>query len=303
MFRFLVSVLALVPLAAGATGTPAPVQGSSGAGLLQKQLVERLDRVASRLDGLVGYTIIDLTSGERIERLPAHVFPTASSIKIAILFELFKQADEGRLSLDAAVPWNASHAVGGSGVLFELTSPTLSLRDYATLMIVLSDNTATNVLIDRVGMDAVNARMKSLDLSTIVLRRKMMDLKAAVAGRENVATPADLAELLVAISKGDGLTPSSRDALLAILKKEKSSPMLRGIPEGVEVASKPGDLDGVRADAGIVYVPNRPYVFVAMAGWLRDDSDGERAIEDLSRACYEYFSRVAESSEFGRKIQ
>jgi beta-lactamase class A len=269
---------------------------------LRQQLVERLERTAALVDGLLGYAVVDLVSGARIDRLPNQLFPTASSIKIAILYELFRQADAGRLSLETRVPWDASRAVGGSGVLFELTSPTLSLRDYATLMIVLSDNTATNVLIDRVGMDAVNARMQSLGVPEIALRRHMMDLPAALAGRENVATPASLAKLLQIIYDGTGLSPSSRDALLGILKKHKSSPMLRGLPPDVPVASKPGDLDGVRADAGIVYLEHRPYLFVAMASWLEKDEEGERAIEDLSRACYEYFKRLAASSEYGRRV-
>jgi beta-lactamase class A len=293
---------------AGLAATTATVRvraqpDNGGLALLRKQLIDRLDRIASSVEGLAGYTVVDLTSGERIERLASHAFPTASSIKVAILYELFKQADERRLSLDAAVPWDPSKAVGGSGVLFELSSPLLTLRDYAILMIVLSDNTATNVLIDRVGMEAVNSRMKALGAPGILLRRKMMDLEAAVAGRENAATPGALATLLVAVQKGEGLTAASRDALLAILKKGKSSPMLRGIPAGVAVAGKPGDLDAVRADIGVVYVPDRPYVFVAMTSWLRNDADGERAIEELSRACYEHFSRLATSSEYGRTIR
>lgn len=299
------SLLLSVACWAALAGT-APAQRATGSiaapASLRQQLVERLERTAASVNGLLGYAVVDLVSGDRIDRLPNHTFPTASSIKIAILYELFRQADAGRMSLDTRVPWDASRAVGGSGVLFELSSPTLTLRDYATLMIVLSDNTATNVLIDRLGMDAVNARMQSLGAPEIALRRRMMDLDAALAGRENVATPASLAKLLQIIHDGTGLSPASRDALLGILKKHKTSPMRRGIPADVPVASKPGDLDGVRADAGIVYLENRPYLFVAMASWLEKDEDGERAIEDLSRACYEYFKRLAASSEYGRKV-
>jgi beta-lactamase class A len=270
---------------------------------VRQQLADRLERIAAGIDGVAGYTVIDLTNGDRLERLPAQAFPTASSIKLAILYELFKQADEGRVKLDATIPWDRTQAVGGSGVLFELSNPGLALRDYATLMIVLSDNTATNVVIERIGMEAVNARMRTLGAPEIQLRRRMMDLQAAQDGRENVATPGALARLLAAIHKGEGLAPASRDALVATLRKGKSSAMLRGIPAGVPVASKPGDLDGVRADAGIVYLPVRPYVFVAMTSWLQKDEEGERAIEDLSRAAFEYFSRVAASSEYGRRIR
>jgi len=278
-------------------------QPEGGAALLRVRLADRLERLARDVDGVMGYTVIDLTTGERIDRLASATFPTASSIKPAILYELFKQSDEGRVKLDAPVPWDAKRAVGGSGVLFGLSNPTLSLRDYATLMIVLSDNTATNVVIDAVGMDRVNARMQSLGLGDIRLRRRMMDLEAARQGHENVATPAALARLLMIIDKGEGVTAASREAMLSTLKKGKTSPMLRGIPPGVPVASKPGDLDAVRADAGIVYVPGRPYVFVAMTSWLQKDEDGERAIEEASRAAYQYFERLASSSEYGRKVR
>jgi beta-lactamase class A len=293
----------VLPCVAWLAAVPAFAQPQTGASLLREQLTRRLELIASRVDGLVGYTIVDLVNGERIERLASHPFPTASSIKIAILYEMFRQADEGRVSLDASIPWDPARAVGGSGVLFELSAPVLTLRDYATLMIVLSDNTATNVLIDALGIDAVTARMKTLGMPEIQLRRRMMDLEAALAGRENVASPAALAKLLEVVHKGDGLKPRSRDALLAILRKAKSSPMVRGIPSGVPVASKPGDLDGVRADAGIVSVAERPYVFVAMTSWLQRDEEGERAIEELSRTAYQYFSRLATASEYGRKVK
>ncbi len=293
-----------VVLFVSVAGAPLGAQPASpGAGVLRQRLIERLDTIAAGLDGVMGYTLIDLTTADRIERLPTHVFPTASSIKLAILYELFKQAEEGRVQIDAPRPWDAKRAVGGSGVLFELSNPTLNLRDYATLMVVLSDNTATNVVIDAVGMDRVNARMQALGVGDIRLRRRMIDLEAARKGNENVATTAALARLLAAIDKGEGLAPASRDAMLQILKKGKSSPMLRGIPSGVTVASKPGDLDAVRADAGIVYVPGRPYVFVAMTSWLQKDDDGERAIEEASRAAYQYFERLATASEYGRRIR
>jgi beta-lactamase class A len=298
MTRLLV-VLILLNLAAVHT-SPQPTPAST---VLRQHLVERLEGIASGLDGVMGYTVVDLTTGERIERLPNEVFPTASSIKLAILYELFKQSEEGRVRLDAPLTWEPKRAVGGSGVLFELSNPTLSLRDYATLMVVLSDNTATNVVIDAIGLDRVNARMQALGTAEIRLRRRMMDLEAAAKGNENVATPSALARLLTAIDKGEGLTPASRDAMVQILKKGKTSPMLRGIPPGVAVASKPGDLDAVRADAGVVYVPQRPYVFVAMTSWLQKDAEGERAIEDASRAAYQYFERLATASEFGRRIR
>ena len=280
----------------------AAAQADTRAGL-KAAFAERLDAIASSVDGVVGYTVVDLKTGDRFERRQADAFPTASTIKIAVLYELVKQADEKRLSLDDVRPFDRRHAVGGSGVLFELTSPALSLRDLATLMVLVSDNSATNAVIDAVGMDAVTSRMASLGLPATRLQRKMMDLDAARQGRENVSSPADVARLLTILDRGEGLSSMSREIALGILKKKKSTPLTRGLPADVEAASKPGDLDGVRVDAGIVYVPDRPYVFVMMQSWLADEAAGERALTEASRATYGYFSRLASSNDEGRRVR
>jgi beta-lactamase class A len=270
---------------------------------LKAAFAERLEAIASSVDGVVGYTVVDLKTGDRFERRQADLFPTASAIKIAVLYELVRQADEKRLSLDEVRPFDRRHVVGGSGVLFELTAPALSLRDLATLMVLVSDNSATNAVIDAVGMDAVTTRMASLGLSSTRLRRKMMDLDAARKGRENVSSPADLARLLTILDRGEGLSPAARELALGILRKRKSTPLTRGLPADVEAASKPGDLDGVRADAGIVYVPDRPYAFVMMQSWLADEAAGERALTEASRLAYGYFSRLASSNDEGRRVR
>jgi beta-lactamase class A len=270
---------------------------------LRAKLAATLERTAGALDGVMGYSIVDLTSGDRIERLPSAVFATASTIKLAILYELFKQADEGRLSLDTVRPLDRRQVVGGTGVLAELTAPSMPLRDYAILMVVLSDNTATNVLIDAVGMANVTARMASLGLHETKLRRKMIDIAAARRGDENVSTPAEIARLLEILYRGDGLKKESQEGLLAILKKPKSTPMRRGIPAGVAVANKPGTLEGVEVDAGIVYVEGRPYALAVMTSYLTQNAAGEAAIASASQAAFEYFSRLARSSEFGRAIR
>jgi beta-lactamase class A len=288
------AVALVMPTAAGQDSRLAELRGGFTA---------TLDRIASDLDGIMGYAIVDLATGDRIERLPDAVLATASTIKLSILYELFKQAEAGRLALDELRPLDRRHAVGGAGVLAQLTTPSLSLRDYATLMIVLSDNTATNVVIDAVGMERVTSRMAALGLTETMLRRRMIDAEAARRGDENVSTAGELARLLEMLHAGDGLSKPSQEQLLEILKKPKTTPIHRGIPGGVAVASKSGSLEGIQADAGIVYVPGRPYVFAVMTGYLKQAGDGERAITDASRAAFDYFSRLARSSEYGRIIR
>ncbi|MEO6213856.1 MAG: serine hydrolase [Vicinamibacterales bacterium] len=295
----MVCVALILSVGAGAQ-TPAPATKHSD---LRDKLVRRLAATAAGLDGVMGYTIVDLTTGDRIERFPAEVFPLASTIKLTLLYELFKQADEGKLNLAEMRPLDRRQVVGGSGVLAELTAPSLSLRDYATLMVVLSDNTATNVLIDAVGMEKVTARMAGAGLPSLKLRRKMIDLEAARRGDENVGSPSDVATLLGMIYRGEGLTKDSASAIVAILKKPKVTALRRGVDAGVDVANKPGMLDGVEADAGIVYLPGRPYIFVATTTFLNDNTAGEEAITAASRAVFDYFSRLAKASEYGREIR
>jgi beta-lactamase class A len=158
------------------------------------------------------------------------------------------------------------------------------------------------VLIDLVGMDNVTRRMSSLGLSATKLRRHMSDLAAARRGDENVSTPSDIVRLLEALSKGEGLVPSSRDEAIALLKKPKSSRLRKALPAEVEIADKPGELEGVRVDAGIVFAKNRPYILCLMTTYLKDETDGERAIEDAARAAYDYFSSLGAGGLYGREI-
>lgn len=270
---------------------------------LREKTRTQLAAIADGLDGVMGYVIVDIQSGERFERLAGETFPLASTIKLAILYEMFKQAEEGRLSLDESRPLDRRHVVGGSGVLVELTAPSMSLRDYAVLMIVLSDNSATNLLIDAVGMQNVTQRMSALGMPGLKLRRRMIDAEAALRGDENVGSPADVAKLLGIIHRGEGLRQESRDAIIAILRKAKPSALRDGVPSAVPVANKTGTLEGVAADAGIVYLADRPYIFVATTAYLKSNAAGQAAIRSASQAAFDYFNRIAKSSEFGRVIR
>ncbi len=274
---------------------------------MKAKLERRLQEIVGRLDGVAGYVVLDLSSGDRIAHLDRAVFPTASAIKLAIVYELFKQAQEGKVHLDERITLDRAKAVGGSGVLFEMGTPTLSISDYAVLMVTLSDNTATNVLIDRLGMADISHRMQALGLGETRLRRHMMDTAAAKRGDENVSTPNELAELLRLMTGpqapgGAAARPNPMAEAIELLKKPKESRLRKGLPEGVATADKPGELDGVRVDAGIVYATNRPYIFCVMTTFLKDEGEGEKAIEEMSRAAYEYFSRLGTGATLGRRL-
>jgi beta-lactamase class A len=268
---------------------------------LRRQLLARLDAVAQKLDGVVGYAIVDLTSNERVaSRLESEAFPTASAIKLAILYELLKQCDEGTLALDKPALLSRSQVVGGSGVLQHLSGPLLSLGDHAALMIILSDNTATNVVIDAVGMARVNARMKTLGLGDILLRRKMMDSAAVRRGDENVASPASLLKSAELLWRGEGLKKEARDAAMRILYQVPGA-IRSAVPSRVRVASKTGSLEGVRAEAAVVELDGRPFALAVMTTYLRNDADGSRAIGEVADAALSYFERLALGGAYGRK--
>jgi beta-lactamase class A len=178
----------------------------------------------------------------------------------------------------------------------------LTNRDLATMMIAVSDNSAANILIDRVGMQNVNALLDGLGLKHTRLQRKMMDLKAASEGRENVSTPREMMSLLDQIYRGKVLNQEMTSEFFKMLSTHKASPITRDLPEALRVADKPGELEGVRNDCGIVFVPNRPYAICAMTTYLRNEKDGESAIAEVSAMAYRMFDRLARGSQYGRVI-
>jgi len=279
--------------AAGAAGKEA---------VLMDKLRARMEAVDRGLDGVLGVAIKDLKSGATVALRPDEVFPQASSIKLAVLYELFRQAEEGRVDL-AETTRPGLPRVGGGGVLQVLGDRvTLTWRDLAVLMMGWSDNEATNVLIDRVGMDAVNRRLDTLELPRTRLQRRMIDLEAARRGRENVSTPSEMVRLAEALYRGAGLSPARAKDLLDVAAVEKDSPFRVPLPAGLRVADKPGSLESVRCVTAVVDLPGRPYAAAIMTTYLRRNEDGEAAIREISAAIYETFDRLARASEHGRII-
>jgi beta-lactamase class A len=286
------------------SGAPAPAADlpPKQAELLSK-LKARIEAVDQRLDGVLGVYVRDLAAGTTVELRPDEVFPTASSIKLAILYDLYRQSEEGRIDL-SEVTRPPLPRVRGGGVLQELDDRvSLTWRDLAILMMGWSDNEATNLLVRRLGMDAVNGRLDALSLAHTHLRRQMMDLDAARWGNENVSTPREIARLAEAVALGEGLSPERAKDLLAVATvPDEASSFRRGLPEGQRAVSKPGALEGVRCEAAWVDLRGRPYVASVMTTYLERDADGEEAIRDLSAAIFGTFTRLAHASDYGRII-
>ena len=272
--------------------------------VLWHKLEQQIQQTTQALDGVAGVALKDLTSGNEILVLPDEVFPTASSIKVAVLAELYRQAQQGKIKLTDLYVVDRKDIVPDSDVLAGLTPGVtrLTLRDLATIMVAVSDNSATNVLIDRLGMENVNSLLDSLGLKHTRLRRKMMDLAAAKEGRENVATPREMMLLLEALYQGKALNKELTADFFDVLSTHKESWIPVDLPPEVRIANKPGSLEGVRNDAGVIFVTNRPYILCVMSSYLRDERDGEAAISKISLDVFRTMDRLARASEYGRVV-
>lgn len=282
---------------------PRCLLGEDSRQVLRGKLLAKVDEIAASVDGVVGLTILDLETGDRLSIRGDMVFTQASAIKLPLLVELMRQVEEGKYDLDDSVKLEAKDVAPGSGVLQQLTpgKVTLTLRDVVTLMVTVSDNTATNMIIDRAGMDNVNATMTRLGLADTRLQRKMMDDEAWRADRENLSTPDQQADLLRLLYQGKILSEASRQEILRILSIPKPGPIRTLLPEGTRVAHKTGGLPGVVVDVGIVYLERRPFVVSAMTNWVEDEDKAGQAIAEIARVAYRYFDRLARSNSYGHR--
>ncbi|MEK7832731.1 MAG: serine hydrolase [Acidobacteriota bacterium] len=272
--------------------------------ILRRKLTSEIEKIAAGFDGVMGVAIRDLTTGEEILVNSNLTFPTGSSIKIPVLIELHKQASAGKYKLTDQRWLERADKVGGSGVINNFGDHTsqLSLNDLAVLMIVLSDNTATNMLIDQTGMANVNATLDQLGLKAIRLQRKMIDVAASARGDENIATPFAAMELMSKLYKGEVINRSLSDDVLKFLKLRKSSPIPKLIPSTVAIANKPGGIEGVACDWAIVYVPNRPFAISVMTNYNGENASADNEIAKVARLAYDYFARLARSTEYGARV-
>ena len=302
------ALFALLLVSISASAADAPLNDKQQ--VLWDRLRTAVAEVEQRLDGVLGVAILDLNSGQQLLIRPDEVFPQASSIKIAVLAELYHQAEQsahgmsGKATLKDRYVVRAADIVPDSAIMGGLTPGVTSLtnRDIATMMVAVSDNAATNVLIDRLGMDNVVRLTESLGLAHTQLRRKMMDLKAAAQGRENISTPREMMQLLEQLYRGKVIAPPLLDDFFTVLATTKDSWIPRDLPADLRIANKPGALEAVRNDSGIVFLKNRPYVICVMTAYLSNERAGEDTITRISSLAYGVFDRLSRASDLGRVI-
>jgi beta-lactamase class A len=269
---------------------------------LAQKLLARVKTLDESFTGVLGVAAIDLTSGEVIQYNGNTVFPQASSIKIPILMQVYRSAREGKLRLDQPVSLEKKDIVGGSGhlkILLRSQPLTVTVRELATAMIETSDNTATNKLIAMVGMDTVNELLAELVFKETKLQRRMLDSKASVENRENISTPLEMARLAELLYRGKAIDGDASKEMIEMLKLVDAN-FRASIPDNVAVASKPGELNGVRAETGIVFLKNRPFVLSVMSTYL---DPGVNPVPAVARMFYEHFEKLARSNRYGNKLQ
>jgi beta-lactamase class A len=257
-------------LLAGVIACAAIRVGQTGVGRLQivhadtAALRRKLDSIADAHHGVVGYSVIDLETGARINRRGDETFPTASLIKVAILVTVYDLVAKGQLSLDDPLTVLKIDQVPGSGVVQFLHNGTvLSVHDAAWLMSTISDNTATNLLLDRIIIRRVWAKMDSLGLqhtrvhSKSFLRNSSVAMDSSVKYGLGVTTPNEMAHLFELMALGKAVNPAADSAMLDILEHNTTDFMLQRYLEGARAAHKDGETDAVRTECTLWYLRNR----------------------------------------------
>lgn len=270
-------------------------------------IVPELQRLAAGFSGVLGVWCRSLTSGDTVAWNAEDVFPAASAIKLPILYEVYRQAGEGRFQLTDTRTVEAAEIVPGSGILKDLTPGlALPIRDLATLMIVVSDNTAANLMIDLVGVDAVNRSMATLGLRATVLENKFFRSPPGARGART--TPADLGHLMTQIADHAVLTPAACEEMRQILRLQHHTDHVTrriadfdgfletGTEPVVTVASKSGSIRGTRNDVALVESRDCRYVIAMMSRDCADrrfyvDNEAGVLLANVSALVYAHFSK------------
>jgi beta-lactamase class A len=257
---------------------------------MQQRLTSLWQKIEQHLAGASGTFSIELVlpdSGMALQYNPT-VLPSASLIKVFIMAEAFRRASSGSLNLFDSAAVTPNVQVGGAGPLeYAECGASFKLLELIELMIIESDNTATNILIQILGMDSVNKLARTLGCRNTLLKRQMMDFSARAAGSDNFTSPTDMNSLLSRLYANDCIEPASDQAMLAILLRQTDTcklPLL--LPPGTVIAHKTGELDGIEHDSGIIY-GQTPYILTIMTENLPDEAQGRQTIAELSRIVYD----------------
>ncbi|HVX29779.1 MAG TPA: serine hydrolase [Nitrolancea sp.] len=286
--------------------------------------VDQIRALAEPFDGVVGVAARDFGSDARIEYNADTIFPTASTFKTVLLYELYRQVDQGIIDPAMRITFEDRQRVPGSGVLQDLDAgAVLTVKDIATLMIVVSDNAGTDIIYDLIGRGPVADTLKRLGMTQTHLPLGCWEILAGLQNLDpadpsltyeelkrrleasespwesnalketpdnDISTPNDFLILLEKIYRGEGLSASSRDAVIDILKRQKFAERIPALlPFGVQVAHKTGSVKGVRNDVGIVYAGDTTYGIALMSKRAENGAAAVELLAKLSKVVYDAF--------------
>lgn len=292
----------MIPLLLGAAFLAVQVTHSLRPVQVTDSLRQQLDARIARVPGAeVGLAYIDLHTGDTLFINADSSFHAASTMKVPVMMEVFRSARGGRLSLGQGIllvnqfssiadgsRYSLDPAADGDTTLYRRIGQRVTVDTLLRLMITRSSNLATNTLIALVGADEVTRVMRGLGADRIQVRRGVEDGKAYDRGLNNTATARDLAIIMRAIEDGRGLAPDDRRQMLDILlAQEFNDKIPAGVPGGVRVAHKTGEITEHSHDAAVVYPPGvRPYVLVVLTRGIRDARAADKLVADISAIVY-----------------
>jgi beta-lactamase class A len=238
-----------------------------------------------------GVFVVDLDTSSFTDINGAATFPSASTIKLPILIALFQEVDAGKIRLEDSIATKQELVAGGSGEIQRAPVGTkYTILDLATKMITISDNTATNMLIERLGgIESLNQRFQSWGLASTSLRNLLPDLNGT-----NTTSPKDLAGLIAMITKGNIVSTQSRDRILDIMRQTVKDTLLpSGLGQGATIAHKTGDIAAMIADVGLIESPTgKRYIAAVMVQRPNNDSRAETLISSISRLAYQQLTQT-----------
>jgi beta-lactamase class A len=235
-----------------------------------------LDAIASAHHGVLGYSVLNLDTGERLSLRGDETFPTASLIKVPILVTLYDLAEQKQLSLDDPLTVLKIDQVPGSGVLqFMHPGMSLSVHDAAALMIVLSDNSATNLVLDKIAIRRVWTKMEALGLphskvhSKVYLRLASVAMDSSVKYGLGVSTPNEMAHLFELLALGKAVSPVADSSMLQLLSNNADGDSMQRTIDGLSVPHKTGATDSVRTECALFRLQSR----VVACGFTKQNTD------------------------------
>ena len=240
-------------------------------------------------DFLVGVSLVDVDTGAFVNLNGDQALAAASTIKLPVLVAFFQAVDRGEVRLDEILTLKAEQVAEGSGTMqFDAAGAQYSVLDVVTQMIVVSDNTATNMIIDRLGgASALNAQFQSWGLTSTALNAPLPDFQGT-----NTVSPDDLTHLLASVDRGELVSLRSRDRLLDILEATQNDSLLpQALETGATIAHKTGNIKYSLGDSGLIDLPNgKRYVLSAIVKRPAEDDRAAEIVRQVSQLAHDYFS-------------